>query len=63
MSSEDLGYRRLEWTCTVSNTRSRSAADRLGFVFEGILRQAEFCSHRWLDHAVFGLLSTDLPHV
>ena len=29
---------------------------RLGFRFEGILRQAEFCNRRWLDHAVFALV-------
>jgi RimJ/RimL family protein N-acetyltransferase len=32
---EELGYRRLEWTCTAQNNRSRVAADRLGFTYEG----------------------------
>ncbi|MEZ4306611.1 MAG: hypothetical protein R3F14_00980 [Polyangiaceae bacterium] len=35
-------------------TPSRSAAG-----FEGIAREAEWCETRWLDHAVFALLSTD----
>jgi len=32
---------------------------RLGFRFEGIARQAEYVGGRWVDHAVFGRLSTD----
>jgi ribosomal-protein-serine acetyltransferase len=32
---------------------------RLGFKPEGIARQAEFVSSRWVDHAVFSRLSTD----
>ena len=33
------GYRRLEWKCDSMNTASRNAAERLGFVWEGRLRQ------------------------
>src|SRR5690606_10999618 len=36
---ETLGYRRYEWKCNAHNAPSRRAALRLGFVFEGILRQ------------------------
>ena len=35
-----LGYRRYEWKCDALNAPSRAAADRLGFTFEGIFRQA-----------------------
>ena len=35
----ELGYRRYEWKCNASNLKSRSAATRLGFTFEGIFRQ------------------------
>jgi RimJ/RimL family protein N-acetyltransferase len=31
-----LGYRRVEWKCDSLNERSRRAAERLGFRFEGI---------------------------
>lgn len=58
---EDLGYRRLEWTCTVSNTRSRSAADRLGFVFEGILRQGLFLKGKPCDICMYSMLSREWP--
>jgi RimJ/RimL family protein N-acetyltransferase len=33
------GYRRLEWKCDSMNVASRNAAERLGFVWEGRLRQ------------------------
>ena len=35
-----LGYRRYEWKCDALNAPSRVAAERLGFTFEGIFRQA-----------------------
>jgi RimJ/RimL family protein N-acetyltransferase len=33
-----LGCRRVEWKCDALNARSRAAALRLGFVFEGVFR-------------------------
>src|SRR4051794_20149564 len=30
-----LGHRRLEWKCDAANARSRRAAERFGFTFEG----------------------------
>ena len=33
---DTLGYRRVEWKCESLNRRSRTAAERLGFVFEGV---------------------------
>ncbi len=41
------------------NHASLAVIRRLGFRFEGIARQAEKCQGRWLDHALFALLSTD----
>jgi RimJ/RimL family protein N-acetyltransferase len=32
----ELGYRRVEWKCHSDNERSRQAALRMGFKFEGI---------------------------
>ena len=36
---ETLGYRRYEWKCNQANAASKRAAERFGFVFEGIFRQ------------------------
>ena len=36
----ELGYRRYEWKCDALNAPSRAAAQRLGFSYEGIFRQA-----------------------
>jgi RimJ/RimL family protein N-acetyltransferase len=43
---EDLGYRRFEWKCNDLNEPSKRAARRIGFDFEGILRQ-----HMWVKGA------------
>lgn len=40
---DDLGYRRMQWRCNAQNAKSRAAAKRLGFRFEGI----------WFNHLVF----------
>lgn len=33
---DELGYRRMQWRCNALNAKSRTAARRLGFRFEGI---------------------------
>jgi RimJ/RimL family protein N-acetyltransferase len=58
---DDLGYRRLEWTCTATNQRSRKAAVRLGFVFEGILRQGLFLKGKACDICMYSMLSSEWP--
>ena len=37
---DDWGYRRYEWKCNNLNERSKHAAARLGFTFEGVFRLA-----------------------
>lgn len=51
---------RVEVAAATDNHRSLAVIHRLGFRFEGIARQAEFCNHRWLDHAKFSLIISDL---
>lgn len=56
---DGLGYHRLEWTCTAENVRSRSAADRLGFAFEGILRERLAIKDTRRDICMYAMLSTE----
>ncbi len=56
---EDLGYRRYEWKCDALNAPSRAAALRLGFVFEGVWRNATFYKGRNRDTAWFAITDAD----
>jgi len=57
----ELGYRRYEWKCDALNAPSRAAAERLGFVFEGIFRQATVYKGRSRDTAWFSILDREWP--
>lgn len=56
-----LGYRRLEWKCDANNARSRRAAERLGFVAEGLFRQHMVVKGRNRNTAWFAMLDGDWP--
>ena len=58
-----LNYRRVEWKCDALNARSRKAALRLGFSFEGIFRQHYIIKGRNRDTAWFAMLDRDWPKV
>lgn len=60
---ERWGYRRAEWKCDALNTRSRAAALKLGFTFEGIFRQHMVVKGRNRDTAWFSLLDSEWPTV
>ncbi|WP_159804282.1 GNAT family N-acetyltransferase [Litoreibacter roseus] len=57
----DAGYRRFEWKCDALNMPSRRAAERLGFQFEGIFRQATIYKGRNRDTAWFSIIDTEWP--
>ena len=59
----ELGYRRYEWKCDALNAPSRGAAERLGFRFEGIFRQATIYKGRNRDTAWYSILDTEWPAV
>jgi RimJ/RimL family protein N-acetyltransferase len=56
-----LGYRRYEWKCDALNAPSRAAAQRLGFSFEGIFRQATVYKGRSRDTAWYAVIDSDWP--
>jgi RimJ/RimL family protein N-acetyltransferase len=58
---ETLGYRRVEWKCDSLNAPSRSAAQRLGFRYEGIFRQHMIYKGRSRDTAWFSILDGEWP--
>ncbi len=53
---EELGYRRVEWRCNAANARSRRAAARFGFTYEGVFRQHMVVKGRSRDTAWYSLL-------
>jgi RimJ/RimL family protein N-acetyltransferase len=57
----ELGYRRYEWKCDSLNAGSRRAAERLGFTFEGIFRQAIVYKGRNRDTAWFSIIDQEWP--
>lgn len=58
---DELGYRRYEWKCDALNAPSRAAAERLGFRFEGIFRQAVVYRGRNRDTAWYAIIDADWP--
>ena len=60
---EDLGYRRYEWKCNALNAASRTAAERLGFTFEGIFRAHMIVKGRSRDTAWFSMIDRDWPAI
>jgi ribosomal-protein-serine acetyltransferase len=54
-----MAAHRTKVAAATDNHRALAVISRLGFKFEGIARQAEWCDGRWLDHALFALLATD----
>jgi len=57
----NAGYRRYEWKCDALNRPSRRAAQRLGFTYEGIFRQATVVKGRNRDTAWFAAIDTEWP--
>lgn len=57
----ELGYRRYEWKCDSLNANSRRAAERLGFTFEGVFRQATVYKDRSRDTAWYSVIDSEWP--
>ncbi len=55
----ELGYRRVEWKCNALNERSRRAAERMGFTFEGIQQKHMIIKDCSRDTAWFRILDDE----
>jgi RimJ/RimL family protein N-acetyltransferase len=60
---DELGYRRMQWMCDALNERSRQAARRLGFRFEGISYNHMVMKGRNRDTAWYSMLDYEWPEV
>jgi RimJ/RimL family protein N-acetyltransferase len=58
---DELGYRRYEWKCDHLHAGSRRAAERYGFRFEGIFRQAIIYKGRSRDTAWYSITDREWP--
>ena len=57
----DAGYRRYEWKCNDQNRRSRAAAQRYGFSYEGIFRQHMVVRGHNRDSAWYACIDGEWP--
>ncbi len=57
----EAGYRRFEWKCDAANIPSRRAAERFGFSFEGVFRQAGIVKGRNRDTAWYAAIDGEWP--
>jgi RimJ/RimL family protein N-acetyltransferase len=59
----DLSYRRMQWRCNALNQKSRDAAARLGFKYEGTFYNHMIFKGKNRDTAWYSILDTDWPGV
>ena len=59
----DNGYRRYEWKCNSLNLKSRRAAQRLGFSYEGIFRQMNISKGRNRDTAWYAVIDKEWKEI
>ena len=60
---DDLGYRRMQWRCNSLNAKSRQAARRLGFRFEGIFYNHLIFKGKNRDTTWYSILDDEWPEV
>jgi RimJ/RimL family protein N-acetyltransferase len=58
---DSLGYRRFEWKCNARNARSRRAAERFGFSYEGLFRQHMVVKGENRDTAWYSIIDGEWP--
>lgn len=55
----ELHMNKVEIRVASENVKSRSIPERLGFVQEGTIRQAEWLYDHYVDHIVYGILANE----
>lgn len=60
---DKLKYRRMQWRCNALNEKSRAAALRLGFTFEGIFHQHMIVKGHNRDTAWYSILDHEWPRI
>ncbi|MGG1397675.1 GNAT family protein [Bacillus salipaludis] len=55
----ELNLNKVEIRAAVGNKKSRSIPERLNFVNEGCIRQAEWLYDHYVDHVVYGILAEE----
>ena len=60
---ERFGLNRLEIHCVVENARSRALAERVGYVFEGVMREAYLLHGAFRDLALYAMTAAAWPQV
>lgn len=63
LAFDELGYRRYEWKCDSLNAPSRAAAERYGFSFEGVFRNAVVYKGRSRDTAWYSITDQEWPRL
>lgn len=58
---DDLAYRRLQWRCNSLNAKSRAAAKRLGFRFEGVSYNLMTAKGKNRHTAWYSILDNEWP--
>lgn len=58
---DELRYRRIEWKCDNRNIRSKNAATRLGFTYEGLFRKHLVVKSQNRDTAWFSMIDDEWP--
>jgi ribosomal-protein-serine acetyltransferase len=57
---DTLQLNRIEIKCATENVKSQAIPERLGFVQEGILRQAEFLHGRFVDLVLYAMVKIQI---
>ncbi len=58
---DELGNRRFEWKCDSQNEGSKRAAERFGFVYEGVFRNHRVVKGRNRDTAWYSITDAEWP--